>query len=196
MKYLTHLLTAAVFALAFVTARADSLFTISGQFNGGGTLTGSMMINTATGALDSGSASISGLSANLSIFNGNYAPVGGLWYADQIGVIDFVQANSLNYFEIGLPGGAIDTVTIGEPPGAGLIGYTGQSIAGTGLEASGSPIAVTLSSGEIVDPPSAAPEISTSGAAGALTLLAGLLACGLARGNRGHKHGSVNSVLT
>lgn len=168
------LLILVMFGCSVAHATADSNFTITGTFNDGGTLTGAMRINTATGALDFGSLAISGLSPNLSAFDGVYAPVGGQWYPNFSGVIEFVLPNTTNAFEVYLPDGAAEPPHLNAPPGKGLIGYNGQDLAGAGLDA-GYGIVATLASGTIVDPPAdtSAPEIDPSGTTGSLTLFAG-----------------------
>lgn len=155
----------------------DSLFNLTGTFADGGTVTGSFMVDTTTGALDSGSVTIADVGASLASYDGLYAPVGGQWYANQTGAIDFVKANTTESFMVSLPGGSVYR-------GQGLIGYNGQTITGAGLD-DGAGIVDTLLSGSIVDPPNvsasvSAPEINANQAAGALTLLAGglLVLCG------------------
>lgn len=153
----------------------DSLFTYAGTFSNGGTLTGSMLIDTATGALDSGSVTVSD-----GLYSGVYNAVGGVYWPDTSGTIEFVMAGTINAVQTLLPTGSVYS------GGSGLVGYTGQALCGacndvTALVAGGV-IVADATSGEIVDPPptaslasASAPEINPGGTFTGLTLLVGWL---------------------
>src|SRR5450756_14004 len=67
-------LTAIAMASMTCAARAqDTQFDVTGQFAGGGTLSGELTINTLTGTVDSGSLTVAGLPDRLAVLDGTYA---------------------------------------------------------------------------------------------------------------------------
>lgn len=174
----------------------DSQFDYSGFFAGGGTISGSIFINTQTGSLDSGSVLIAGLPDNLAAFDGVYAPsLINPFYASEIGLIALLGSAPTSELITVLPfGGTQERSHLGAPSGQGLVGYVGQTLCYACIDTTelvnAEGTLAGAASGSIVDPPSggavSAPEIDAGGAAAGLTLLLfGLL---LLAGDRRQRH--------
>lgn len=160
----------------------DSYFTYDGIFTNGGTVNGSLMINTTTGALDSGSVLIANMPDALSSFDGTYLPGGDPHFSDG-GVLELVKPGTTDALRTLLDSGSLFPFPISATPGTALIGWQGQALSpcvpcgfATELSSNTDGIVATIASGQIVDPPASAPEIDPAGAAGALTMLCMALA--------------------
>jgi len=177
-KLAKWLMAGAMTGIASAAIAQDTQFNIMGQFQGGGTLSGELMINTTTGSFDSASVTVAGLPNT----NVSEAPDFPLFLATFDGT--YVGAGSEPYLGVGTyeqldgapPTGAL--LTISEPVSS-LVGYAGGPVVQSGL-AFEIPVEntahllvgdETIISGSIT----AAPEIDPASAASGLTLLLGSL---------------------
>jgi hypothetical protein len=183
MNKIAKWLAAAVMtAIESAAIAQDTQFNVMGQFQGGGTFSGDLMINTVTGSFDSASVTVASLPninvslipylpLSLATFDGTYAGSGSASYA---GVLTYEELF-----------GAGAVLTLFEPVSS-LVGYSGGNLA-VGFPVDGTPIygylgfgiptntAHQMSGGSLIISGSvtAVPEIDSASAAGGLTLLLG-----------------------
>jgi hypothetical protein len=196
------LVAAAMTGIGPAAMAQDTQFNYVGQFVGGGTINGALFINTATGALDSGSVLVAGLPTALAVLDGAYMPSGGPFFPQMNEMILLTNPTSPDAIFTQISGGVVLQATTGNgirigPATLTLIRYPGQPLcfsdcptgvtyfaglfgAGGG-NTFGDPgvvpsetggIALNFASGSSITP---APEIDVASATTGLTLLLGSL---------------------
>jgi len=166
-KIAKWMMAAAMTAIGSAALAQDTQFNVMGQFQGGGTLSGELMINTATGSIDSGSVTVAGLRAFVSSLDGTYT--GMVVFGSEPG-------NGYSFEDLAATPLQISNgpyVFLAEPV-TSLVGYIGGPLCAASpctSSVDGVSSFANLASGSIT----AGPEIAPVSTASGLTLLLGSL---------------------